>query len=251
MIGQALDEEKSLKHVAIIMDGNGRWAAKRSLPRMAGHRQGLEAVRRIVRAALEVDLRYLSLFGFSEDNWRRPPREVQHIMYLFESFLLGEVEELANQGVRLRLIGDRERLSVRCRELVADAERRTRFGRRMTLQIAISYSGRSEIAAACRAIAEKVEAGELAAREVDGDLVTRHLQTRDVPDPDLLVRTAAEVRLSNFMLWQIAYSELWFTETLWPDFGKQDLMAAIAAYGRRTRTYGGLSELDQATASTL
>jgi undecaprenyl diphosphate synthase len=229
-----------IRHVAIIMDGNGRWAERRSLPRTAGHRQGLEAARRIVRAAPELGVRYLTLFGFSEDNWRRPDGEVQNILALFESFLLNDVDMLADAGVRFRMIGSREKLSERCRTLVQDVERRTRHGRSLTLQIAMSYSGRSEIVDACRALAEQIEAGELSSREIDQAAFAQALQTRDVPDPDLLIRTAAEVRISNFMLWQIAYSELWFTETLWPDFGARELKEGLREAGGRTRTYGGV-----------
>lgn len=228
-----------MRHVALIMDGNGRWAERRGLPRSAGHRTGLDAARRIVRRAYELGIPYVSLFGFSEENWLRPGKEVSHILYLFETFLLNDMQELADQGIRFRMIGSRAKLSERCRNLVQEAERLTRYGRTMTLQVAMSYSGRSEIADACRMIAEKVEAGELAARDVTPELVTQHLHTRGVPDPDLLIRTAAEVRVSNFMLWQIAYSELYFTEALWPDFGARELDEALASYAKRNRTFGG------------
>ena len=230
----------AIRHVAIIMDGNGRWAECRGLPRAAGHRAGVEAARRVVRAAKELGIPLLTLYGFSAENWARPAPEVEILFQLIDGFLLGEARDLANEGIRLRVIGDRARLPNRTRALVDEAERLTRFGRAMTLCLAIGYGSRGEITAACKAIAEKVEAGELDAAAIDADVVGRHLMTRDLPDPDLLIRTAREVRLSNFLLWQMAYAEMLFMEVPWPDFGRKELEAAIFEFGSRRRRYGGI-----------
>lgn len=226
------------RHVAIIMDGNGRWAEQRGLPRAAGHRAGVEAARRAVRAAKELGIPILTLYAFSAENWGRPPREVGVIFQLIDAFLLDEAQTLANDGIRLRVIGDRQSLPPRTRALIEDAERLTRYGRAMTLCLALGYGSRHEIAAACRAIAEKVEAGEIDAAGIDAALVGRHMMTRDLPDPDLLIRTGKELRLSNFMLWQVAYAEMMFLNCAWPDFGKNELERAVEEYAGRQRTYG-------------
>ena len=226
------------RHVAIIMDGNGRWAQARGLPRIAGHRRGAEAVRRTVTAAGELGIPYLTLFGFSSENWKRPLDEVDDLMGLLRHYLRGEIAELHRNGVRLRVIGDIRRLSSDIVTLIDNAAALTRDNRAANLTIALSYGGRAEIVAATRAIAAEVKAGRLAAEAVDEDLIAGHLFTADLPDPDLLIRTSGEQRISNFLLWQCAYAELVFTKTLWPDFGRGDLEQAIADYCCRERRYG-------------
>ncbi|HVC54587.1 MAG TPA: isoprenyl transferase [Stellaceae bacterium] len=226
------------RHIAIIMDGNGRWAKARGLPRIAGHRRGAEAVRRTLVAAAELGIPYLTLFGFSSENWKRPLAEIDDLMGLLRHYLRGEIAELHRNGVRLRVIGDKTRLSADIVALIDHAETLTRDNRGVNLTIALSYGGRAEIAAAARAVAAKVAAGRLALSAIDEELIAGHLFTADLPDPDLLIRTSGEQRISNFLLWQCAYAELMFTKTLWPDFGRADLEAAIADYGCRERRYG-------------
>ena len=226
------------RHIAIIMDGNGRWAKARGLPRVAGHRRGAEAVRRTLVAASELGVPYLTLFGFSSENWKRPLNEVDDLMGLLRHYLRGEIAELHRNGVRLRVIGEIGRLAADLVTLIANAEALTRDNLGTNLTIALSYGGRAEIVAATRAIAVKVAAGSLAIEGVDEDLIAGHLFTADLPDPDLLIRTSGEQRISNFLLWQCAYAELVFTKTLWPDFGRRDLDEAIADYCGRERRYG-------------
>jgi undecaprenyl diphosphate synthase len=226
------------RHIAIIMDGNGRWAQARGLPRIAGHRRGAEAVRRTLTAASELGIPYLTLFGFSSENWKRPLAEVDDLMGLLRHYLRGEIAELHRNNVRLRVIGDRDRLSPDIVTLITNAEALTRDNGGVNLTIALSYGGRAEIIAAMRAMAEKAATGELAPEAIDEASVSRHLFTADIPDPDLLIRTSGEQRISNFLLWQCAYSELVFTKRLWPDFGREDLEEAIADYGCRERRYG-------------
>jgi len=226
------------RHIAIIMDGNGRWAQARGLPRVAGHRRGAEAVRRTLIAASELGIPYLTLFGFSSENWKRPLGEVDDLMGLLRHYLRGEIAELHRNGVRLRVIGEIGRLSPDLMTLIANAEALTHDNRAINLTIALSYGGRAEIVAATRAIAADVAAARLALDAVDEDLIASRLFTADLPDPDLLIRTSGEQRISNFLLWQCAYAELVFTKTLWPDFGRGDLEAAIADYCGRERRYG-------------
>jgi len=226
------------RHIAIIMDGNGRWAQARGLPRIAGHRRGAEAVRRTLTAAGDLGIPYLTLFGFSSENWKRPLAEVDDLMGLLRHYLRGEIAELHRNNVRLRVIGDRERLAPDIVTLIINAEALTHDNSGVNLTIALSYGGRAEIIAAMRAMAAKAAAGKLAPEAIDEGAVSRHLFTADIPDPDLLIRTSGEQRISNFLLWQCAYSELVFTKTLWPDFGRADLEEAIADYGCRERRYG-------------
>ena len=226
------------RHIAIIMDGNGRWAQARGLPRIAGHRRGAEAVRRTLTAAAEFGVPYLTLFGFSSENWKRPLAEVDDLMGLLRHYLRGEIAELHRNGVRLRVIGERSRLAPDIVILIENAEALTRDNRGVNLTIALSYGGRAEIIAAMRVLAAKAVAGELAPDAIDEDVIARHLFTADIPDPDLLIRTSGEQRISNFLLRQCAYAELVFTKTLWPDFGRDDLEQAIADYGGRERRYG-------------
>jgi len=226
------------RHVAIIMDGNGRWAQARGLPRVAGHRQGADAVRRTLVAAGELGIPYLTLFGFSSENWKRPPEEIEALMGLLRHSLRSEIAELHRHGVRLRVIGDLDRLAGDIAAMIRNAETLTRDNDRMNLTIALSYGGRAEIVAAARAIATEVIQGKLTLDAIDEAAISRHLFTSGLPEPDLLIRTSGEQRISNFLLWQCAYAELVFTKTLWPDFGRADLEQAVADYGGRERRYG-------------
>jgi undecaprenyl diphosphate synthase len=226
------------RHIAIIMDGNGRWAQARGLPRIAGHRRGAEAVRRTLTAAAEIGIPYLTLFGFSSENWKRPLNEVDDLMGLLRHYLRGEIAELHGNGVRLRVIGEKSRLAPDIVAMIDNAEKLTGDNTGINLTIALSYGGRAEIAAAARKIAAEARTGAVSLDAIDEDLIARHLFTRDLPDPDLLIRTSGEQRISNFMLWQCAYAELVFTKTLWPDFGRADLEQAIADYRCRERRYG-------------
>ena len=226
------------RHVAIIMDGNGRWARARGLPRIAGHRSGAEAVRRTVAATAELGIPYLTLFGFSSENWKRPSTEIHDLMALLRHYLRGEIDELHRNGVRLKVIGQISRFAPDIVSLIEQAEAVTRDNPRITLTIALSYGGRAEIVAAVRTIAAQVACGRLEPEAVDEECIARHLFTADIPDPDLLVRTSGEQRISNFLLWQCAYSELVFTKTLWPDFSKRDLDQAIDDFCGRERRYG-------------
>jgi len=225
-------------HVAIIMDGNGRWARARGLPRVAGHKRGAEAVRRTIRAAAELGIRYLTLFGFSSENWKRPADEVNDLMGLLRHYLRAELAELHQNGVRIRIIGDRSRLAPDIVTLIENAEATTAANTGLTLIVALSYGARAEIAMAVRSLARRLAAGEIAAADIGENAVSASLWTSGIPDPDLIIRSSGEKRLSNFLLWQSAYAELVFVDTLWPDFGKDDLMAAIDEFHRRERRYG-------------
>ena len=225
-------------HVAVIMDGNGRWAQARGLPRVAGHRRGAEAVRATVEAAIEHGVRYLTLFGFSSENWKRPASEIADLMGLLRHYLRAELAELHRNGVRVRVIGERGRLAPDIVALIAQSEETTRANARLDLTIAISYGGRADIAAAARALAEDVRTGRLAPAAIDEAALDARLSTSGLPDPDLLIRTSGEKRISNFLLWQSAYTEFVFVETLWPDFGRRDFADAIAEFQRRDRRYG-------------
>jgi undecaprenyl diphosphate synthase len=225
-------------HVAIIMDGNGRWASARGMPRTYGHRRGVDAVRRAVEAAGDLGIRYLTLFGFSSENWRRPQEEISELMRLLRYYLRSEVAELHRNRVRLRVIGDRSRLDGDVVDLIVNAEQLTAGNDALHLTVALSYGGRQEIAAAARRIAEEAAAGKLDPAAVDEGLVAGRLYTADIPDPDMIIRTSGENRISNFLLWQSAYSELVFIDTLWPDFSREDLERALADFGRRERRFG-------------
>jgi undecaprenyl diphosphate synthase len=226
------------RHVAVIMDGNGRWAQARGLPRIAGHRRGAEAVRRTVSGAVELGIPYLTLFGFSSENWKRSSGEVYDLMSLLRHYLLAEIAELHRNGIRLRVIGQIDRLAPDIIQLIERAESVTRDNSAITLTMALSYGGRAEIVAAVRTIAAEAARGSLTFDAIDEACFARRLFTRDLPDPDLLIRTSGEQRISNFLLWQCAYSELVFTKTLWPDFAKSDLEQAIDEYRGRERRYG-------------
>ena len=227
------------RHVAIIMDGNGRWAARRGLPRSAGHRAGAEAVRRTLRAAGKAGVEVLTLYAFSSENWRRSDEEVSDLKGLLLYYIERELDTIAGEGVRLRLIGNPDAFGPELAARLANAVERTRTNERLTLVVALSYGGRAEIAAAARVLARRVADGELDPDQIDELTVGAALQTADLPPLDLLIRTSGEVRLSNFLLWQSAYAELCFVETLWPDFNEHDFAAALAEFARRQRRFGG------------
>lgn len=229
------------EHVAIIMDGNGRWARARGLPRTAGHKRGADAVKRTIRAAGDLGIRYLTLFGFSSENWQRPETEVKDLMTLLRYYLINDIKELAEEGVCLKVIGDRDRLPKDTVELIENAEELTATNKRLTLTIALSYGSRQELVLATKRVAEQVRDGKIDPSDIDEQLFESHLHTRDIPDPDLLIRTSGEQRISNFLLWQLAYTELVFTETRWPDFGAAELDDAISEFRRRERRYGAVS----------
>ncbi|MEC5382284.1 isoprenyl transferase [Aurantimonas sp. C2-6-R+9] len=232
---------RHLQHVAIIMDGNGRWAHSRGLPRSMGHRRGVEAVREAVRAAGELGIQYLTLFAFSSENWRRPQDEVAELMGLLKHFIRRDLADLHKEGVRVRVIGARDNLTDDIRALLDEAESLTRDNQRQTLVVAFNYGARDEVARAMRRIAEKFAAGEVPLEALTPDYLDAHLDTAGIPDPDLIIRTSGEIRLSNFLLWQAAYSEFVFLPCLWPDFDRKAFEGAIEEYFSRDRRYGGLS----------
>ncbi|MGF1640926.1 MAG: isoprenyl transferase [Rhodospirillales bacterium] len=227
-------------HVGIIMDGNGRWATARGLPRAAGHRQGAEAVRRTVDAAVELGIRYLTLFAFSSENWTRPAAEIIELMGLLRHYLTNEVDRLCDRGIRLRVIGDRPRLAPDIVTLIEDCERRTAANRTLTTIIALSYGSRSEIVEAARRLAVRAAAGTVDPHTIDEDVLAANLETAGIPDPDLVIRTSGEQRLSNFLMWQAAYAELMFLDVPWPEFSRRHLDAAVNDYRRRERRFGAL-----------
>ena len=229
------------EHVAIIMDGNGRWAKARGLPRTMGHRRGVEAVREAVRTARDLGIRYLTLFAFSSENWKRPAEEVGELLRLLKHFVRRDLADLHREGVRVRVIGERENLPKDIRALLEEAETLTVRNDRHTLVIAFNYGARDEMARAMRRIAAKLGSGELTAEAISPELVDQHLDTAGIPDPDLIIRTSGELRLSNFMLWQAAYSEFAFLPCLWPDFDRGAFEAAVRDYAMRDRRFGGLS----------
>ncbi len=228
------------RHVAIIMDGNGRWAKKRLLPRIAGHRKGIEAAKAVVRAAGDLGLEVLTLYAFSTENWNRPADEVGDLMGLLRHFIKTDIAELAANGVRLRVIGDYRALSPELVALIDDAMVKTATNSGTTLVIALNYGSQAEITNAVKVIAARVGAGEIAADAITADHISGALETSDWPSPDLLIRTSGEQRLSNFLLWQTAYTELMFVDTLWPDFGAEHLRQALTNYATRERRFGGL-----------
>jgi len=230
------------RHVAIIMDGNGRWAAARGGSRTDGHRQGAEAVRRVVRGAREIGVRNLTLYAFSAQNWQRPAAEVADLMRLLRRFVLEERTELMTRGIRLMTIGDESRLPLFVRAPLGALVEATRSNSGMTLCLALSYGGRESIVRAAQRLARAAAAGRLRPEAIrEGDL-SAALDTRALPPPDLIIRTSGEQRLSNFFLWEAAYAELYFTDVMWPDFGRDELLAALAAYGRRQRRFGRVAE---------
>ena len=228
------------RHVAIIMDGNGRWAKRRMLPRVAGHRQGVEAVRRVARAARALGIEALTLYAFSSENWRRPDEEISDLMGLLRLFIRSDLDELIRDNVRLRVIGDYHRFSEDTVRLIDDAVARTASNTGPILVIALNYGAQAEIASVARRLAEQARDGTLNPTAIDEAMFERELETRDLPPLDLLIRTSGEVRLSNFLLWQAAYAELLFVDTLWPEFDADTFADAIATFGQRQRRFGGL-----------
>ncbi len=228
------------QHIAIIMDGNGRWASARGLPRVAGHRAGMEALKRTLRAARERGIDYLTVYAFSAENWSRPESEILDLMELLRLYLRAELAELHRDGVRLKFIGDHTMLPTDVQKLVTESAEMTKNNTSGTLIIALSYGARQEIVKAAQTLAARAAAGEITPNAIDENLFAGALDTAGVPDPDLLIRTSGELRLSNFLLWQTAYTEFVFTDTLWPDFGAKELDAAITEYQQRERRYGKL-----------
>jgi undecaprenyl diphosphate synthase len=233
-----LDKKKLPRHVAIIMDGNGRWARKRLLNRVNGHERGSETVRDIVRACRELGISILTLYAFSTENWQRPKLEVQALMTLLERFLSSEEKELMENGIRLNAIGEIERLPDRVFRKVQDVMALTRDNEGMLLNLALSYGGRAEIVRMVQAISEEVRQGRMMTADITEETVASHLYTASIPDPDLLIRTSGEMRISNFLLWQIAYSEIFITNTLWPDFDREEFLKILMDYQCRERRFG-------------
>lgn len=229
------------EHVAIIMDGNGRWATNRGWPRLVGHRKGAERVKEIVRCAPDIGIRWLTLYAFSTENWKRSTEEVIGLMSIFARYIEREADRLAAESVRMRFIGDRSRLDPKLQKLMAGIEARTAPYSRLNLTIAINYGGRDEILRATRAIAADVAAGRLKPQDVTDALIGQRLDTADLPDPDLVIRTSGETRTSNFLLWQAAYAEYEFTPTLWPDFTPAELAQIVSRFGNRERRFGGVA----------
>lgn len=227
------------KHVAIIMDGNGRWANKRLLPRQVGHKAGIEALKRTIEAVIDLEIQVLTVYAFSTENWKRPDEEVNYLMNLLLEYLTSELSSLHEQNVKLRIIGDGEAFSPRIQEKLKAACELTANNSALLLNIALNYGGRMEIVTAARKIAEKVARKELRVEDINEEQFAKELFAEGVPDPDLLIRTAGEMRVSNFLLWQIAYSEIWITDVLWPDFNGDILVQAIEDYSKRNRKFGG------------
>ena len=236
----SVDDAHIPSHVAIIMDGNGRWAERRGLPRSAGHKQGVEAVRNAVRTAGELGIKTLTLFSFSSENWSRPEAEVSYLMGLLKRFIKRDLADLHKEGVRVSVIGARENLPSDILPLIEDAERLTQHNTRTRLVVAFNYGGRDELARAARRLAEQAVAGEITTDQIDETLLGEGLDTADWSDPDLLIRTSGEQRISNFLLWQLAYTEFVFADCLWPDFNRQEFKKALAVFNIRDRRYGGV-----------
>jgi undecaprenyl diphosphate synthase len=228
------------RHIAIIMDGNGRWAKERGLPRLEGHCAGAESVREVMEACIELGVEYLTLYAFSSENWSRPATEVSALMSLLDRFLNEKAKDLDRQNVRLLAIGQLDRLPAKTRALIERIQARTANNTKMTLVLALSYGGREEIVAAARSLATDAVAGKISSTDIDAELFASRLQTAGIPDPDLLVRTSGEMRVSNFLLWQISYAEIIIVKKFWPDFRQRDLAEAVQEYQRRHRRFGAL-----------
>lgn len=232
--------DKIPRHIAVIMDGNGRWARERGLPRIEGHRRGSESVRSCTAACMEAGVPYLTLYAFSKENWQRPPDEVKSLMNLLDRFLAERTAEIMERSIRLRAIGHLDDLPANARRRLDKAMEKSAGNTALTLTLALSYGARTELTDATRAIAREVQAGRLDPERISEETISSHLYTADVPDPDLLIRTSGEMRISNFLLWQISYAEIVVTPKRWPEFGKEDLFAAIREYAGRHRRYGGI-----------
>jgi undecaprenyl diphosphate synthase len=241
-----MNKSNQPQHIAIIMDGNGRWAKQRFLPRIAGHKAGVESARQVVKNCVKRNIKVLSLFAFSSENWRRPDQEVGYLMEIFLTGLEREVGMLHDNNVQLRFIGDRTRFSEKLRQKILEVESLTKHNSGMVLIIAVDYGGKWDITQAASQLAQEVEAGTLSSADITSDLISSKLSFADLPDPDLFIRTSGEVRISNFMLWQLAYSELYFCNTLWPDFDEKELDNALAQYADRDRRFGRRNEAETA-----
>ncbi len=235
---ERLIKERLPRHVAIIMDGNGRWAEKRSLSRIEGHRQGVKAIRDTVKAARRLGIKVLTLYAFSQENWSRPPKEVRALMRLLKEYLEGELKEMLDNNIRLVAIGNLEDLPPDVRRTLRKTIRKTRSKNGMVLNLAISYSGRAEILRAVKKICQDHSKGKLRTQGITSEVFSRYLFTNELPEPDLLIRTSGESRISNFMLWQIAYTEIYVTDTFWPDFRRKDFIKALLDYQKRERRFG-------------
>lgn len=242
IVNHAVESTSLPRHIAIVMDGNGRWAKKRFMPRIAGHRAGVEAAREIVKSCAKKNIQVLSLFAFSNENWQRPPAEVNYLMRLFLTGLEREVTTLVDNDVQLRFVGDRSRFTEQLQAKINEVEGLTASNNGMVLIIAADYGGQWDICQALRTIALDIEAAKITSTDVNIDLIKSRLSMADLPDPDLFIRTSGELRLSNFMLWQLAYAELYFTDVLWPDFNEEMLNQALAHYASRERRYGMIKE---------
>ena len=236
-----LDPTRIPQHVAAIMDGNGRWAQKQGLPRIAGHRQGANIVKSLLRTCKDWGIANFTVYAFSTENWGRPTTEVDFLMRLFERLLDSELAEMRAEGVRLRFLGDRSQVPDTLRNMMDRSMEQTEHNRAVNFNVAINYGSRNEITMACKSIAKQVELGELAPEDINESLLTQHLDTSGLPDPDLLIRTSGEQRLSNFLLWQLAYTEIYITDTHWPDFNSDQFALAIADYQQRDRRFGKVS----------
>lgn len=237
----AISEEGVPAHIAIIMDGNGRWAKKRALPRIAGHNEGMKTVRQITRSANQLGVKVLTLYAFSTENWKRPKLEVDFLMKLPEEFLSTFLPELIEENVRVEMIGDMEQLPAHTKKAIQNAMDRTAGNDGLILNFALNYGSRTELVQAVQSMIQDVKAGSLAEEDITDATISRYLMTSHLPEPDLLIRTSGEHRLSNFMLWQLAYTEFFFTDVLWPDFSEKHLLEAVASYQKRSRRFGGLS----------
>ncbi|MDR1616425.1 MAG: isoprenyl transferase [Syntrophomonadaceae bacterium] len=239
---KSLDKTKIPVHVAVIMDGNGRWASKRLLPRSMGHRAGMNALKEVVNISGHIGVQHLTVFAFSTENWKRPTEEVSYLMSLLAEFMQKEIDELHDRDIRINILGDYKSLPLDCVNIIEKSLAKTADNKAMNLNIALNYGARLEILKTIQTIAGKVLNGELSIDEIDEECVSKLLFTKDLPDPDLIIRTAGEMRLSNFLLWQIAYSEIWVSESLWPDFKKEDFLQAIFDYQKRIRKFGDVNE---------
>jgi undecaprenyl diphosphate synthase len=237
---QTIDQSAIPYHVAVIMDGNGRWAKKRGLPRVAGHRAGMKVIKHIATAADEIGIKVLTMYAFSTENWKRPRQEVDFLMRLPEEFLRLELNDLIKHNVQMRFVGAIDKLPVHTKETVFDAIEKTKSNTGLILNFALNYGGRTEITEAIRRLATDVKRGNLDPEDIVEDTIRPYLMTSDLPDPDLLIRTSGEIRISNFLLWQLAYTELWFTDVYWPDFTREHFFEAIVAYQQRGRRFGGV-----------
>jgi len=230
------------EHIAIIMDGNGRWAKQHAIGRLRGHKRGAQAVRAAVRTCREIGIKYLTLFAFSVENWGRPTKEVEGLMSLLEEYLAKELKELHKQGIKLTTIGDIYQLKPSVKEKIISAKKITANNDQMVLNLALSYGSRDEIIGAVKKIVQDSQNGKIKSDEINKEIFSKYLNTAEMPDPDLLIRTSGEYRISNFLLWQLAYTELYFTKVLWPDFNKEDIFKAIASYQKRERRFGLTSD---------